>query len=61
VIPVMLDDAVSVIVDAVDCPGVSIVPSLFHVMVKGPFALVGFQLLVERFSVSDTPLPVFLT
>ncbi len=59
--PVMLDDTLSVITAAVDCPGVSTVPSLFQLMVIGPLALTGFQLLVVMLSVNDTPLPVFLT
>ena len=57
----MLDVAVSVIAAAVDCPGVSVVPSLFQVMAKGPFAFAGLQLLVAMLSVNVTPAPVFLT
>ena len=56
----MLDEEVNVIVAVVDCPGVSFVSSLFQLIVMGPFAVVGVQLLVEMFNVSDVPVPVFL-
>jgi hypothetical protein len=59
--PTSLEDTVRVRVAVVDCPGVSLVPSRFHVMVIGPFALAGLQLLVVMFRVSERPLPVFLT
>jgi hypothetical protein len=45
VVSTMLEDTVRVRVAAVDCPGWSLVPSLSHVMVIGPFALGGVQLL----------------
>ena len=61
VMPTSLEDTVRVRVAVVDCPGVSLVPSRFHVMVIGPFALAGLQLLVVMFRVSERPLPVFLT
>jgi hypothetical protein len=60
VIPVMLEDTDSVIVAAVDCPDVRVVPLLFQVIVSGPLALVGFQLLAAMLSVKEDP-PVFLT
>ena len=60
VMSTMLDETVRVRVAAVDCPGESLVPSWFHVMVIGPFALAGLQLLVVIFRVSGRPLPVFL-
>jgi hypothetical protein len=37
------------------------VPSLSQLKVTGPFALVGFQLLVDMLNVNDVPEPVFLT
>jgi len=43
VMPLMLDDTLSVSVAEVDCPAFSVVPSLFHVKVMGPLALAGFQ------------------
>jgi hypothetical protein len=60
VMSTMLEDTVRVRVAAVDCPGWSLVPSLSHVMVIGPFALGGFQLLVVMLRVSARPLLVFL-
>ena len=57
----MLDEEVNVITAIVDCPGVSLVLSLSQLIVMGPFAVVGFQLLVEIFNVNDVPVPVFLT
>ena len=57
----MLEDTVRVRVAAVDCPGKSLVPSWFHVMVIGPFALAGLQLVVVMLRVSARSLPVFLT
>lgn len=53
VIPVMLEDAVNVIVAAVDCPADSTVLCLFHVTVKGPLAVVGLQLLVAILIVKE--------
>lgn len=57
----MLDEDVNVMIALVDCPGVSLVFSLSQVIVMGPLAVVGFQLLVEIFNVNDVPVPVFLT
>ena len=57
----MLEEDVNVMTAAVDCPGVSLVPSLSQLIVIGPFAVVGFQLLVEILNVNDVPVPVFLT
>jgi hypothetical protein len=57
----MLEDTDSVIVAAVDCPDASKLPSLSQVIVNGPLAFVGFQLLVAILSVNETPPPVFLT
>jgi hypothetical protein len=50
--PTSLEETAKVRVAAVDCPGVSIVPSWFHVTVIGPFALAGLQLVVVIFKVS---------
>jgi hypothetical protein len=61
VMSLMLEDTVKVRVAAVDAPGWSIVPCWFHVMVIGPFALGGLQLVVVMSRVSERPLPVFLT
>jgi hypothetical protein len=58
---IMLDDTLSVITAAVDCPGVSLAVSLSHVTVIGPLALTGFQLVVVRLNDNETPLPVFFT
>lgn len=60
VTPTSLEDTATVRVAAVDCPGESLVPSWFHVMVIGPFALAGLQLFVVMFRVSGRPLLVFL-
>ena len=57
----MLDEDDSVMTAVVDCPGESLVPSLSQLIVIGPFAKVGFQLLVERLKVNDVPVPMFLT
>jgi hypothetical protein len=57
----MLDEEVNVITAVVDCPGVSLVLSLSQLIVIGPFAVVGFQVFVERLNVNDVPVPVFLT
>jgi len=57
----MLEDTVRVRVAATDCPGWRSVPPRFHVMVTGPFALAGLQLLVVMLRVSERPLLVFLT
>lgn len=57
----MLDEEVNVITAIVDCPGVSLVLSLSQLIVIGPFAVVGFQVFVERLNVNDVPVPVFLT
>ena len=57
----MLDEDVNFITAAVDCPGVSRVPPWSQLIVMGPFALDGFQLLVEILNVNDVPVPVFLT
>ncbi len=58
--PTSLEDTDSVKVAIVDCPGESIVPSLFHVIVIGPFAPAGLQLLVVMLRFSGRPLLVFL-
>jgi hypothetical protein len=59
--PTSLEDTARVRVATVDCPGESLVPSWFHVMVIGPLTLAGLQLVVVMFRVSGRPLPVFLT
>ena len=60
VMSTMLEDTVRVRVAAVDIPGWSLVPSWFHVIVIGPLAFAGFQLLVVMFKASERPLLVFL-
>jgi len=55
----MLEDTARVKVAVVDCPGANTVPSLFHVMVIGPFAPTD-QSLVVMFRCSERPLPMFL-
>lgn len=60
VMSAMLEDTVRVRAAVVDCPGESLMPSWFHVMVIGPFALAGLQLLVVMLRVSERS-PVFLT
>jgi hypothetical protein len=60
VMSAILEDTVKVRVAATDCPGWSLVPCWFHVMVIGPFALGGLQLVVVMSRVSERPLPVFL-
>ena len=57
----MLEDTVRVRVAVVDAPGWRSVPCWFHVMVIGPFAFVGLQLVVVMFRVSERPLLMFLT
>lgn len=57
----MFEFVFSVKVAATEVPGLILVPSLFHVMVIGPFAPAGFQLLVVILRESERPLPVFLT
>jgi len=57
----MLEDTVRVRVASIDAPGWRSVLCWFHVMVIGPFALVGLQMLVVMFRVSERPLLVFLT
>lgn len=61
VMSTMLDEEVNVITAVVDCPGVSLVLSLSQLIVIGPFAVVGVQVLVEMLNVNDVPVPVFLT
>ena len=56
----MLEDTVRVRIAAADCPGLRSVPCWFHVMVIGPFAVVGTQLFVVMFRVSERPVLVFL-
>jgi len=56
----MLGAAERVITAVTDCPGVSVVAPWFQVMVIGPFAFVGFQLVVVRVRDSESPVPVFL-
>jgi hypothetical protein len=56
----MLEDIVRVRVAVVDWSGWRSVPPWFHVMVIGPFALAGLQLLVVMLRVSERPLLVFL-
>jgi hypothetical protein len=58
---VMVDAARSVTTAAADCPGESTVPVLSQVIVIGPLALTGLQLLVDMPRVNETPVPVFLT
>lgn len=55
----MFEETVRVRVAAVDCPGWSTMPCWFHVMVIGPFAVVGLQLFVVMPKVSERPLLVF--
>ena len=57
----MLEETVRVRVALVDAPGWRSLLCWFHVMVIGPFALVGLQLLVVMFRDSERPLLVFLT
>ena len=61
VMSTMLEETVRVRVAVVDAPGWRSVPCWFHVMVIGPFALAGLQLVVVMFRVSERPLLVFLT
>ena len=61
VMSVMLEAAWSVIIAEIDCPGARVEPCLFQVIVIGPFAVVGIQLLVDMPKDSEIPLPVFLT
>ncbi len=61
VTPTMFEDTVRVRVAATDFPGWRAVPCWFHVMVIGPFALAGLQLLGLKFRVSERPVLVFLT
>ena len=61
VMSTMFEDTVRVRVAVVDAPGWRSVPSWFHVMVTGPFALAGLQLVVVMLRVSESPLLVFLT
>jgi hypothetical protein len=56
----ILGETLSVITADVDWPGDSRVPSLFQVIVMGPFELLGLQLEVVMLSARDTPVPVFL-
>jgi hypothetical protein len=58
--PEMPEDTLRVITAGVDCPGVSVAPSLFQLIVIGPLAFAGFQLLVVMLNVKETPLLVFL-
>ena len=57
----MLDEDANVITALIDCPGKIRMPSLSQLIDIGPFAVAGFQLLVEIFNVNDVPVPVFLT
>jgi hypothetical protein len=57
----MLEDTVRVRVAATYAPGWRSVLCWFHVMVIGPFALAGLQLLVVMFKDSERPVLVFLT
>jgi len=56
----MLEETVRVRIAATDAPGWRSVPCWFHVMVIGPFALAGFQLVVVMLRLSERPLLVFL-
>jgi hypothetical protein len=47
----MLDETVSVIVAAVDCPSAITAPCRFQVTVNGPLALVRLKLLMLKLSV----------
>ena len=60
VIPLMLSETLNVSVAVVTWPALSVVPSLFHVSVMGPFAFAGFQFILVMLNVSWV-LPVFLT
>ena len=60
VIPVMLDETVSVNVAVVPDPGFRVLPSLFQVRVMGPLAPAGFQLVLLMLRVIWL-LPVFFT
>jgi hypothetical protein len=57
----MLEETLKVNVAGTDCPGLSLVPSWFHVKVIGPQALAGVQLVVPMLKASEMPLPVFFT
>ena len=57
----MFDEDINFITAVVDCPGVSLVPSLSQLTVMGPFAVIGVQLVVEILNVNEVPVPVFLT
>lgn len=57
----MLEDTVKVNTAGVEAPGAKLVPSLFQVKVIGPLAEVGLQFEVVMLSVTDAPVPVFLT
>jgi hypothetical protein len=56
----MLEDTVRVRIAATDAPDWRSVLCWFQVMVIGPFALAGLQLLVVMLRVSERPLLVFL-
>ena len=60
VMSTMLEDTVRVRFAAVDVPGWSLVPSWFHVMVIGPFALAVLQLFVVMSRVRERSLLMFL-
>jgi hypothetical protein len=60
VTPVTDGDTFSVNVASMDCPGAIVVPSLFHVIASGPFAVVGFQFEVAMLRLNVVPVPVFL-
>jgi hypothetical protein len=57
----MLKDTVRVRIAATDAPGWRSVPCWFHVMIIGPFALAGLQLLVVMLRVNERSMLVFLT
>lgn len=60
VTPLMLDDTVSVTVAAIELPALNTWLCLFQLMLIGPLAATGFQLLVVMLRVIGV-LPVFLT
>ena len=60
VMPTSVENTVRVRVAAVDVPGCRSVPSRFHVIVIGPFALAGLQSLSVMFRVRARPMLMFL-
>ena len=56
----MLGETAKVITAVADAPGLSRVPSTFHVMLIGPLAFAGTQLPVVMDKDNEQPVPVFL-